>query len=119
MKTLILIFTLGTLVSCSSTTKVKTFKEAIAENDTLESGIYNRPNGENVQVTVQSLKARIEELEKEKLDAIKEANYYKRTNDELKYENMTLRVRSNMELEKQPKVTGFDKDSNPITEKAE
>lgn len=105
-------------VGCASAPRIQTFKEAISDNPNLESGIYNRTNGENVQVTVQSLKARIEELEKEKSDARKEADYYKRTNDELKHENMLLRVRGNYTMEReQPVLKGFDNRANPIVEK--
>ena len=108
------------LVSCStdSRQKIKTVGEASRSGADIESGIYNRSNGENVQIIVQSLKSKIEELEKQKSDALRDLDYYKRTNEELKNENMLLRVRGNYKLEKESaKVKGFDKNGDPIVEK--
>ena len=116
MKKLILLLAL-TMVGCASAPRVQTFEEAIKDNPNLESGIYNRTNGENVAVTVTSMKARIAELEKQVLDAHKEAEYYKKTNEELKYENIALRARGNYEMtEQRPVIKGFNEKNNPIVE---
>jgi hypothetical protein len=106
--------------SCSTEgrQKVKTVEEASRGGVDVESGIYTRSNGENVQVIVQSLKSKIEELEKQKSDALRDLDYYKRTNEELKNENMLLRVRGNYKLEKESsRIKGFDKNGDPIVEK--
>jgi hypothetical protein len=118
LKKLLIVLALSTLFGCAHERRIPTFKEAIDDNPNLESGIYNRTNGENVQVTVQSLKARIEELEKQLYDAHHETDYYKRQNDELQHENMTLRVRGNYQMERQSvNMQGFDNRNNPIYEK--
>jgi len=117
MKNIILTLLAVSLVGCASAPRVQTFEEAIRDNPNLESGIYNRTNGENVAVTVTSMKARIAELEKQVLDAHKEAEYYKKTNEELKYENIGLRARGNYQLtEQKPAIKGFDEKNNPIVE---
>jgi len=117
----LLCMVLSLLSACASgPRRVPTFEEAVKETPNLESGIYNRTNGENVQVTVTSLKARIEELEKQLTDARKEGEFYKRTNEELKYENIGLRARGNYQLtEERPVVKGFDEKHNAIVEKTE
>jgi hypothetical protein len=119
MKYLIFLFVSLFLVGCAtSERRIPTFKEAVAENPNLESGIYNKSNGENVQVTIVSLKAKIEELEKQLFDARHEKDYYKRQNDELQHENMALRVHGNYELEKQvTNVQGFDANHNAVFNK--
>lgn len=115
MKKIILILALAGLAGCASEQRIPTFAEAVKENPNLESGIYNRTNGENVQVTVTSLKARITELEKQLLDAQKETEYVKAENEQLKYENIGLRARGNYQLtEQKPVITGFDNQNNPI-----
>jgi uncharacterized protein YcfL len=117
MKKLIMILAALSLVGCATAKRVPTFEEAVKDNPNLESGIYNRTNGENVAVTVTSMKARIAELEKQALDAQKEAEYYKKTNEELKYENIGLRARGNYQMtEQKPVIKGFDEKSNPIVE---
>lgn len=113
---LILCVAMTLLSACASgPRRVPTFEEAVKESPNLESGIYNRTNGENVQVTVTSLKARIEELEKQLTDAHKEAEYYKRTNEELKYENIALRARGNVQLSE--KIESRQPASAPVVEK--
>lgn len=115
LRKILIVMALPLCFGCATERRVPTFKEAVAENPNLESGIYNRTNGENVQVTVQSLKAKIEELEKQLYDAHHETDYYKRQNDELQHENSILRVKGNYELERQSvNVEGFDASHNPI-----
>ena len=120
MKTKVM-FTLALLAlapGCAHEQKVLTFKEAMSDSPNLESGVYNRTNGENVQVTVTSLKAANEELQKKVADLQHELDYYKRTNDEMKFENMALRVRGNVALTKEVvDVKGFDHNHDPILEK--
>lgn len=113
------LFSMSFLFGCASERRIPTFKEAVAENPNLDSGIYNKSNGENVQVTVTSMKARIEELEKQLYDARHEADYYKRTNGELEHENLGIRVKGNYELDHETtEVEGFDARHNPIVNKA-
>lgn len=118
MKKYILIALMAaSFVGCATERRIPTFEEAVRENPNLESGIYNRTNGENVQVTVTSLKARITELEKQLLDAQKDAEYQKAQNEQLKYENIALRARGNYQLtETKPVIKGFDSNSNPVVE---
>lgn len=105
------------LVGCASAPRVQTFKEAINDNPNLESGIYNKTNGENVQVTVVSLRAKITELEKQNDDQAREILYLKQTQEQLRYENVVIRAKGNYSLEQETvKVKGFDKNSNPVTE---
>ena len=112
--------TASVLSGCAGTpyNKVHTFKEAVDERPDLESGIYNRENGENVEVSVKSLKAEIADLEKQLHDSQKETRYYKGQNDELEHENMLLRAKGNYTMEReQPEITGWDRQSNPIVRK--
>lgn len=114
---IILAILAATLAGCATERRIPTFEEAVKENPNLESGIYNRTNGENVQVTVTSLKARITELEKQLLDAQKESEYYKAQNEQMKYENIALRARGNYEMtEQKPVIKGFDQKNDPIVE---
>ena len=118
MKKLLILLAVVNLTACAHEQRVLTMREAVSDNPNLESGIYNRTNGENVQVTVTSLKAANEEMQKKLSDAQREVDYLKRTNEELKYENMALRVRGNVALTKEVvEVKGFDAKSNPVLEK--
>ena len=114
-------FSMASVLSgCAGTpyNKVHTFKEAVDERPDLESGIYNRENGENVEVSVKSLKAEIADLEKQLHDSQKETRYYKGQNDELEHENMLLRAKGNYTMEhEKPEITGWDRQSNPIVRK--
>lgn len=115
MKTLFLIPLVLMMAACSSAPRVQSFREAINDNPNLESGIYNRTNGENVQVTVTSLRGKITELEKSNDDLARENLYLKQQMESLRYENVVLRAKGNYSLEQEKvKVVGFDKDSNPI-----
>lgn len=113
---LTIILTASTMTGCATANRVPTLKEATATGD-MESGIYNNTKMENVQVTVISLKARIEILEKELSDSRHETEYYKKMNDEIKYENLILRARGNYEIQKEVKtVKSFDEKANPVVE---
>lgn len=115
MKTLILLPLMLMAVGCASAPRIQSFKEAVNDNPNLESGIYNKTNGENVQVTVVSLRARITELEKSSDDLARENLYLKQQMESLRYENVVLRAKGNYSLDQEKvKVLGFDKDSNPI-----
>jgi hypothetical protein len=117
MKTVFSILGLVFLSSCASapSNRIPTFKEAVDQNPDLESGIYNKRNGENVAVEVTSLRAKLEEEQKKSYDAQREADYQKRTADQVQYENLLLRVKGNYKLEKQVnELQGFDGNKNPI-----
>lgn len=94
--------------------KVPTFEEAVKEGD-IESGWYTKKNRENVYVDVQAPRQKQEEAEKKAFDLQREADYAKRQNDQLQYENMLLRVRGNYKLEKEVnELQGFDNQNNPV-----
>ena len=112
-----LLLLLMILTSCATvdSRKVQSIQEAVKENPNIESGIYNNTHGENVQVNVQTLKARIVDIEKQNDDLSRERDYLKRTNEQLQYENLVLRTRGNYTLEReQSKVIGFDRNSDPL-----
>lgn len=109
------IITLFIISGCASKPpKVPTFEEAVKEGD-IESGWYTKKNRENVYVDVQAPRQKQEEAEKKAFDLQREADYAKRQNDQLQYENMLLRVRGNYKLEKEVnELQGFDNQNNPV-----
>lgn len=117
MKTLLALLIPFVLVGCASAPRIQSFKEAVNDNPNLESGIYNKTNGENVQVTVVSLRGRITELEKSTDDLTRENIYLKQQMEQMRYEAVVLRAKGNYSLEQEKvKVVGFDAHSNPVTE---
>lgn len=115
---LFLIASVGLLLpACASqkSNRIPTFKEAVDNNPDLESGVYNKSNGENVDVQVMSMRAKIEEAEHKAYEAQREADYAKHSAEQVQYENLLLRARGNYKLEKQVnELQGFDRGGNPI-----
>ena len=103
MKTIKLIALTGVLLTtacASNPQRIPSVQEATAGGTDLESGIYNRKNGENVSVEVTSLREKVSNLEQQLADSKRESNYYKDQNQQLQTENQLLRVKGNYKLEK-------------------
>lgn len=115
MRKLVILLALA-LTGCATTDRVKTFKEAIEEqNGEIRNGVYLNTKGENVSVQAVNARTKIAELENALTDAQRQVEFHKRRAQELEFENLQLRARGNYELQKEQKqVNGFDKSNNPI-----
>lgn len=116
MKTKLLVLTGILLASgcASSPQRIPSVQEATAGGADLETGIYNRRNGENVSVEVTSLREKVAKLEQQLSDSQRETNYYKNQSEQLQTENNLLRVRGNYKLEKTVNhLQGFDQNGKP------
>lgn len=104
------------LTGCATTDRVRTFHEAINEQDgEIRNGVYLNTKGENVAVQTVNARTRIAELENALTDMQRQVEFHKRRSQELEMENLQLRARGNYELQREQKqVTGFDKADNPI-----
>lgn len=104
------------LTGCATTDRVKTFHEAIEEqNGEIRNGVYLNTKGENVAVQTVNARTRIAELENALTDAQRQVEFHKRRAQELELENLQLRARGNYELQREQKqVIGFDKANNPV-----
>lgn len=114
MKLFITVIMVLCLTACATQQKVPSLKDAASQGD-IDSGFYNKKNGENVYVDVQSMRQKAEDAEKKAYEAQREADYNKLKAQQLQDENTLLRARGNYKLEKQVnEIQGFDNHNNPV-----